>query len=90
MPWYFRVVQTDDGRWICQHGKDRYDTHATYEGAIDHITAIASQQRPADILAHPLGQDHGASHNSKPSPTPGKRPTEGASSPPGGGGVGVS
>jgi hypothetical protein len=55
MAWFFHVIEQDDGRWACRHGRQELDTHAVLDQAIEHITAIAALQRPADIFLHRLG-----------------------------------
>jgi hypothetical protein len=48
--WYFRVVELCGGRWACRHGKRVLDTHTDMQHAIDHITAVASEQGPATLF----------------------------------------
>jgi hypothetical protein len=52
--WYFRVVELSGGRWACRHGKAVLDTHTDMQHAIDHITAVATEQRPATLFLHRL------------------------------------
>jgi hypothetical protein len=52
--WYFRVVELSGGHWACRHGKQLLDTHTELEHAIDHITAVASEHRPATLFLHRL------------------------------------
>jgi hypothetical protein len=54
MAWFFRVIEQDDGRWACRHGRQEYDTHPRLDQAIEHIQALAAQQRPAQLFLHRL------------------------------------
>lgn len=55
MAWFFHVVELDDGGWACRRGNHEYDTHPDAAAALMHITAIASDHRPAEILVHRIG-----------------------------------
>jgi hypothetical protein len=52
--WFFHIVERDDGNWACRHGRHEYDAHRELRDAVEHITAIASDQRPAEIFLHRL------------------------------------
>jgi hypothetical protein len=52
--WYFRVVELGGGGWACRHGRQVLDTHPELDNAIEHITTVASAQRPATLLLHRL------------------------------------
>jgi hypothetical protein len=54
MAWFFHVIEQHDGQWACRHGRQEYDTHPLLDQAIEHISAIASLQRPAQIYVHRL------------------------------------
>ena len=54
MAWFFHIVEQNDGRWACRHGRHEYDTHARLEDAIAHVTEFACAQRPAEIYLHHL------------------------------------
>jgi hypothetical protein len=54
MALFFRVIELDDGRWACRHGSLEYDIHALMNQAIEHITALAANQRPAELFLHRL------------------------------------
>ena len=54
MAWFFRVVEQDDGRWACSHGRHEYDIHTDMNHAIEHITALATHQGPAELFLHRL------------------------------------
>jgi len=49
MAWFFRVIEQDDGRWACRHGRQEYDTHPRLDQTIEHIKALAAQKRPAQL-----------------------------------------
>lgn len=52
MPLFFHIVEEDDGRWACRHGRHTYDTHDTLEQAREHIRTLAAENRPASIFVH--------------------------------------
>lgn len=52
MALFFHVVEQDDGRWACRHGRQEYDTHDTLEQATEHIRTLAFENRPASIFVH--------------------------------------
>jgi hypothetical protein len=54
MALFFHVVEQDDGRWACRHGRHEYDTHDTLEQATEHIRVLAYESRPASIFVHHL------------------------------------
>lgn len=52
--WYFRVVEISGGRWACRHGRRVFDTHPDLEAAIEHMTTLATENRPAALFLHRL------------------------------------
>jgi hypothetical protein len=54
MAWYLRVVELDGGLWACRFGRLEYDTHAEMGQAVDHITTLTAQYRPAELMVHRL------------------------------------
>jgi hypothetical protein len=54
MAWHFHVVELADGRWLCRWGLEHYDTHHVLADAVEHLTAIAASNRPAEIFLHRL------------------------------------
>jgi hypothetical protein len=54
MAWYFRVVEQDDHRWLCRHGRSVFDAHPSLADAIDHITDLAAVYEPAEVFVHRL------------------------------------
>ena len=55
MAWYYQVVEQDDRRWLCRHGRCVFDTHLLLADAITHITDLAAANEPAEVFVHPLG-----------------------------------
>lgn len=49
---FFHIVELDDGRWACRHGRHDYDTHDTFTQAKEHIRTLAFENRPASIFVH--------------------------------------
>ena len=54
MAWYFHVIEQDDHRWLCRHGRRVFDTHLLLADAIAHITDLAAANEPAEVVVHPL------------------------------------
>lgn len=52
MAWFFHVVELPDGSWACRRGTREFDVHAEFDDAVRHITAIASNEQPAEIYLH--------------------------------------
>jgi hypothetical protein len=52
---FFRVVAQQDGHWSCRRGREELDSHADLAEAVEHMTALAGQHRPSEVLVHPLG-----------------------------------
>ncbi|SDP27832.1 hypothetical protein SAMN04515671_3526 [Nakamurella panacisegetis] len=54
MPWFYRVIELDDGTWACRHGHTIFDTHAKLAPAITHIEELAHAAGPARLFLHRL------------------------------------
>lgn len=52
--WYFRVIETHDGRWACRRGRSVLDTHPDLGEAVEHITSVVAESRPARLFLHRL------------------------------------
>jgi hypothetical protein len=52
--WYFRVVEVGGGHWACRQGLRVLDIHTDMEHAVEHITAVATENRPATLFLHRL------------------------------------
>jgi hypothetical protein len=52
--YFFHAIEIDGGRWACRWGRTEYDTHALLHPAIDHLTALAGEHRPSQVLVHYL------------------------------------
>lgn len=52
MAMFFRVIEQEDGCWACRHGRFEFDSHTAMKEAIEHMTAVASEQSPAEIFLH--------------------------------------
>jgi Uncharacterized protein conserved in bacteria (DUF2188) len=49
---FFRVVEQDDGSWLCRRGREEFDFHAQLDDAVEHTTGIAGEDRPSKVLVH--------------------------------------
>lgn len=53
MAWFFRAIETAQGRWECHHGACVFDEHPTLAEAMEHLRAIAAdQQEAAQLFVH--------------------------------------
>jgi Uncharacterized protein conserved in bacteria (DUF2188) len=52
--YFFRVVERDDGSWLCRRGREEFDVHAQLDDAIEHTTGIASEHPPSQVFLHRL------------------------------------
>jgi uncharacterized protein DUF2188 len=52
--WYFRVVEQNDGTWMCRRGRYAIDHHPDMQQALDHIKSLASNHRPSEVRLHHL------------------------------------
>jgi hypothetical protein len=51
---FFRVVEQEDGSWLCRHGREEFDFHAQLDDAVEHTTDIASEDTPSQVFVHRL------------------------------------
>jgi len=49
---FFHAVEDVDGRWACRRGRQQLDSHAQLAQAIEHLTTVAAQHRPSEVLVH--------------------------------------
>jgi hypothetical protein len=49
---FFRAIEDEAGRWACRRGRQELDRHAELTQAIEHLTAVAGQHRPSEVLVH--------------------------------------
>jgi len=54
MAWFFRIVEQDDGGWLCRHGRTAFDDHSSLHEALQHITGLAAAKAPAEVFLHRL------------------------------------
>jgi hypothetical protein len=54
MAWYFRIIEQQDGRWLCRHGNAIFDAHDELPNAFDHIRELAASAQPAVLMVHRL------------------------------------
>jgi hypothetical protein len=55
MAWFFRAIETAQGRWECHHGARVFDEHLTLADALEHLRAIvADQEEAAQVFVHTL------------------------------------
>jgi hypothetical protein len=47
MAWFFRAIETAQGRWECHHGARMFDDHLTLADALEHLRALAADQQEA-------------------------------------------
>jgi hypothetical protein len=53
MAWFFRVIETAQGRWECRQGTLLFDEHLTLAEALEHLRAIAGdRQEAAELFVH--------------------------------------
>jgi hypothetical protein len=54
MPWFFRVIELADGRWVCRRGSTEIDGHPLLRDAVEHIATLASRELHAELFLHRL------------------------------------
>jgi hypothetical protein len=55
MAWFFRAIETAEGRWECRHGMRVFDEHPSLGEALEHLRAIAADEREAvQVFVHTL------------------------------------
>ncbi len=47
---FFRIVEAEDGGWVCRRGRTVLDRHTWIEEALGHLTQIAVEHRPSQVL----------------------------------------
>jgi hypothetical protein len=50
--WFFRAVETNEGRWVCRRGRHHFDDHATLADAMAHLRGLAAHEGPVWLFAH--------------------------------------
>jgi hypothetical protein len=50
--WFFRVIESEDGRWSCRHGRLEFDRHDCLHDALFHMTAHAQSSAPSSVYVH--------------------------------------
>ena len=50
--WFFRAMETIDGRWVCRHGRHHFDDHETLADALAHLRELAQPAGRAWLFAH--------------------------------------
>jgi Uncharacterized protein conserved in bacteria (DUF2188) len=50
--YFFRVVELEDGSWLCRRGREEFDVHEQLDDAIEHTTGIASDHPPSQVFVH--------------------------------------
>jgi hypothetical protein len=55
MAWFFRAIETANGRWECHHGARVFDAHVTLAEALEHLRVLATdQEEAAQLFVHTL------------------------------------
>jgi hypothetical protein len=52
MPWFFRAIETVEGRWECRHGAQLFDDHATLDAALRHLRLLTAEQPAVQVFVH--------------------------------------
>jgi hypothetical protein len=53
MAWFFRAIETAQGRWECRHGARVFDEHLTLAEALEHLRSLAAdQQNAVQLFVH--------------------------------------
>jgi hypothetical protein len=50
--YFFRIVEQGDGSWRYQRGRADLDWFGQLDDAIEHVTDIASDHTPSEVLVH--------------------------------------
>jgi hypothetical protein len=51
---YFHLVEDEAREWTCSTGRRAFDSHSTYEAALEHVMTLASNDSPSIVIAHPI------------------------------------
>jgi hypothetical protein len=55
MAWFFRAIETAQGRWECRHGSFSFDEHLTLADALEHLRELAGDHKDtAELFVHTL------------------------------------
>jgi hypothetical protein len=55
MAWFFRAIETAQGRWECRHGLLSFDEHSTLADALEHLRQLAGDHsEPVELFVHTL------------------------------------
>lgn len=49
---YFRVIERANSTWTCRRGRNNIDHHDGRQEAVDHMTILAAQHRPSEVVVH--------------------------------------
>jgi hypothetical protein len=52
--YFFRVVEQEDGSWLCRRGREEFDSHGLLDDAIEHTIGLAGEDRPSRVFVHRL------------------------------------
>ncbi len=52
--YFFRVVEQEDGSWLCGRGREEFDFHAELDDAVEHTIGIAREHLPSEVFVHHL------------------------------------
>ena len=52
--WFFRVIERGNGVWTCRRGRHDLDHHDSLQEALEHMTSVAVQHRPSEVVVHYL------------------------------------
>jgi hypothetical protein len=52
--WFFRVLESADGQWLCRRGMEEIDRHPHMGEALRHIEEVAASALPARVFLHRL------------------------------------
>lgn len=53
MAWFYRAIETADGRWECHHGSALFDDHPTLAEALAHLRSLAASCADAvELFVH--------------------------------------
>jgi hypothetical protein len=52
--YFFRVIESAHDQWACRRGRCSTDSHATFDEALAHNSALAAAHAPSELFVHPL------------------------------------
>lgn len=53
MAWFFRAIETGQGRWQCRHGSRLFDEHLTLAEALEHLRSLAAdREEDVQLFVH--------------------------------------